>query len=127
MFGPTGVGVLYGKKSLLETMPPYQGGGEMIETVERDRVTYAKPPHRFEAGTPPIVEAIGLGAAIDFLGELGAEAIAAHERELGELLYELIEPLQGVQILGTRQNVERVGLVCVAVDGVQRQCALQTQ
>ena len=84
LYGPTGVGVLYGKADLLASMPPYQGGGEMIDTVTLDRVTYADPPHRFEAGTPPILEAIGLGAAIGWLEGLDRAAIATHERGLYE-------------------------------------------
>jgi len=84
LYGPTGVGALYGKSDLLATMPPYQGGGEMIGTVTLDTVTYADPPHRFEAGTPPILEAIGLGAAIAWLESLDREAVAAHEHALYE-------------------------------------------
>jgi cysteine desulfurase/selenocysteine lyase len=82
LYGPTGVGVLYGKAERLARLPPYQGGGEMIANVSQENITYAEPPHRFEAGTPPIVEAIGLGAAIDWLEGLDREAIAAHERAL---------------------------------------------
>ncbi|MGI8842048.1 MAG: cysteine desulfurase [Caulobacteraceae bacterium] len=82
LYGPTGVGALYGKADLLAAIPPYQGGGEMIETVTLDAITYADPPHRFEAGTPPILEAIGLGAAIAWLEGLDREAIAAHEHAL---------------------------------------------
>jgi cysteine desulfurase/selenocysteine lyase len=82
LYGPTGIGALYGKAEALEALPPYQGGGEMIETVEKDRVAYARPPHRFEAGTPPIVEAIGLGAAVDWLSALDADAVRAHEQAL---------------------------------------------
>ena len=79
LYGPTGVGVLYGKREWLEKMPPYQGGGEMINEVRCEGITYNEPPHRFEAGTPPIVEAIGLGAAVRFMMELGRERIQAHE------------------------------------------------
>lgn len=82
LFGPTGIGALYGTAEALEALPPYQGGGEMIETVEMDRITYAKPPHRFEAGTPPILEAIGLGAAIAWLEQFDAAAIHRHEQAL---------------------------------------------
>ena len=82
LFGPTGIGGLYGKRAALEALPPYQGGGEMIATVTEDTVTYAGLPHRFEAGTPPILEAIGLGAAIDWLGQFDAGAIRAHEAML---------------------------------------------
>ncbi len=82
LYGPTGVGALFGKADLLAAMPPYQGGGEMIETVTLDAITYADPPHRFEAGTPPILEAIGLGAAIAWLESLDRAAIDAHEHAL---------------------------------------------
>ncbi len=84
LYGPTGLGVLYGKAELLASMPPYQGGGEMIDMVSLDAITYTDPPHRFEAGTPPILEAIGLGAAIAWLGKLDRDAIAAHEHALYE-------------------------------------------
>jgi cysteine desulfurase/selenocysteine lyase len=84
LYGPTGIGVLYGKAERLADMPPYQGGGEMIGTVTMERITYADPPHRFEAGTPAIVEAIGLGAAVEWLETLDREAIAAHEHALYE-------------------------------------------
>ena len=82
LYGPTGIGALYGKAEALEALPPYQGGGEMIETVEMERVTYAHPPHRFEAGTPPILEAIGLGAALDWFMGFDRVAVAAHEKAL---------------------------------------------
>ena len=79
VYGPTGIGVLYGKQQWLETLPPFNGGGEMIDTVTRDAVTYNAPPHRFEAGTPPIVQAIGLGAALDYVEAIGRARIRAHE------------------------------------------------
>jgi cysteine desulfurase/selenocysteine lyase len=79
LYGPTGIGVLYGKRELLEKMPPYMGGGDMIRDVTVDTVTYAEPPHRFEAGTPPFVQAIGLGAALRYMESVGRENIAAHE------------------------------------------------
>ncbi|MGV9009624.1 aminotransferase class V-fold PLP-dependent enzyme [Brevundimonas sp.] len=84
LFGPTGIGGLYGKRAALEALPPYQGGGEMIATVTEDAVTYAGIPHRFEAGTPPILEAIGLGAALEWLSSFDATAVAAHEQTLLE-------------------------------------------
>ena len=84
LYGPTGIGILYGKAERLEDLPPYQGGGEMIGSVTLDRITYADPPHRFEAGTPAIVEAIGLGAAVEWLGRLDRDAVAAHEHALYE-------------------------------------------
>ena len=85
LYGPTGIGVLYGKYELLASMRPYSGGGEMIREVSRGRVTYGDPPHQFEAGTPAIVEAIGLGAAIDYVNSIGKERIAAHEHDLLDL------------------------------------------
>jgi cysteine desulfurase/selenocysteine lyase len=88
LYGPSGIGVLYGKAELLASMPPYQGGGEMIDTVSFEAITYADPPHRFEAGTPPILEAIGLGAAIAWLEGLDRDAIAAHEHALYERVKE---------------------------------------
>jgi len=84
LYGPTGVGALYGKAERLAALPPYQGGGEMIGTVSLDAITYADPPHRFEAGTPPIIEAIGLSAAIEWLETLDRDAVAAHEHALYE-------------------------------------------
>ena len=100
LYAPTGVGVLYGKQALLEAMPPYQGGGDMIRTVTFEKSTYAGLPHKFEAGTPSIAEVIGLGAAIDYLNSIGMEAIAAHEFEL--LTYATKQALQidGLKIIG---------------------------
>jgi cysteine desulfurase/selenocysteine lyase len=88
LYGPTGIGALYGKAERLAALPPYQGGGEMIGRVTLDAITYADPPHRFEAGTPPILEAIGLAAAIEWLGGLDRDAVAAHERGLYERVKE---------------------------------------
>jgi len=100
LYAPTGVGVLFGKQALLEAMPPYQGGGDMIRTVTFEKSTYAGLPHKFEAGTPSIAEVIGLGAAIDYLNSIGMEAIAAHEAEL--LAYATQEALKidGLKIIG---------------------------
>ena len=100
LYAPTGVGVLYGKQALLEAMPPYQGGGDMIRTVTFEKSTYAGLPHKFEAGTPSIAEVIGLGAAIDYLNTIGMEAIAVHEMEL--LVYATQEALKidGLKIIG---------------------------
>ncbi len=100
VYGPTGIGVLYGKKSLLEKMPPFEGGGEMIETVTTDTVTYNTPPHRFEAGTPPIVEAIGLGAALDYMDAVGRDAIHAHENELRLYAEERLARMNSIRIFG---------------------------
>ena len=88
LYGPTGIGVLYGKHEHLEAMPPFNGGGEMIREVFEDRITYGEPPHKFEAGTPPIVQAIGLGAAIDYVNSIGKARIRAHEAALVEYAHE---------------------------------------
>lgn len=100
LYGPTGIGVLYGKAERLATLPPYQGGGEMIGTVSLDKITYADPPHRFEAGTPAILEAVGLGAAIEWLNGLDRDAIFAHEHALYERVAERLRGVNGVRILG---------------------------
>jgi cysteine desulfurase/selenocysteine lyase len=100
LYGPTGIGVLYGKYDLLAAMQPYQGGGEMIDTVTLDEVTYNDPPHRFEAGTPPIVQAIGLGAAIDYIDAIGREQIAAHEREVAAYAAERLKRINSLRLIG---------------------------
>lgn len=101
LYGPTGIGVLYGKAEVLADLPPYQGGGEMIATVAEDRITYAEPPMRFEAGTPPILEAIALGAALEWVMALDREAIAAHERRLYDRAVERLDGANWLRILGT--------------------------
>jgi len=101
LYGPTGIGVLYGKYDLLAEMQPYQGGGEMIDTVTLDTVTYNEPPHRFEAGTPPIVQAIGLGAAIKYIDELGHDAIAAHEHDVAEYAQDRLSRINSLRLIGT--------------------------
>lgn len=101
LYGPTGIGALYGKRELLAEMAPYEGGGEMIREVSEDRVTYAAPPHRFEAGTPPIVQAIGLGAALDYMEVVGRPAIAAYEAELSDYAHQKLGALNSVRIFGT--------------------------
>jgi cysteine desulfurase/selenocysteine lyase len=100
VYGPTGIGVLYGKREWLQRMPPYQGGGEMIKTVACGEVTYGDPPHRFEAGTPPIIEAIGLGAAVRFMGQLGRGAIRAHEERLSAYAHERLGTMNTIRIIG---------------------------
>ena len=100
VYGPTGIGVLYGKKKLLEALPPFNGGGEMIETVTTERVTYNAPPHRFEAGTPPIVQAIGLGAAIDYMLSIGRANIRAHENALRDYAHEQLGRMNSLRIIG---------------------------
>ena len=104
LYGPTGIGVLYGKYDLLAAMRPYNGGGEMIREVARDWVTYGDPPHRFEAGTPPIVEAIGLGAAIDYVNSIGKERIAAHEQDLTRFAHERLREINSLRIIGNARN-----------------------
>ena len=101
LYGPTGVGVLYGKAERLAGLPPYQGGGEMIGTVTLEAISYADPPHRFEAGTPPILEAIGLGAAIDWLATQDREAIAAHERALYDRVKQRLNGANWLREIGT--------------------------
>src|SRR6187200_622043 len=100
VYGPSGIGVLYGKKDMLERMRPFQGGGEMIFEVTEDNVTYNDPPHRFEAGTPPIVQAIGLGAALDYMEAVGREAIAAHEADLKNYAHERLRSINSLRIFG---------------------------
>jgi len=100
LYGPTGIGVLYGKRDRLAELPPYQGGGEMIATVTEEAVTYAEAPHRFEAGTPAIIEAIGLGAAIEWLNGLDRQAIAAHESALYARLLEQLSGANRIRIIG---------------------------
>jgi cysteine desulfurase/selenocysteine lyase len=104
LYGPTGIGVLYGKYDLLSAMRPYAGGGEMIREVSRDVITYGDPPHKFEAGTPPIVEAIGLGAAIDYVESIGKERIAAHEHALVTYAQDRLREINSLRIIGTAKN-----------------------
>ena len=101
MYGPTGIGVLYGRKELLESMPPWQGGGDMIRSVSFEKTTYNDLPYKFEAGTPDISGAIGLGAAIDYLGAIGMDAIAAHEHALLEYATAAASTVKGLRVIGT--------------------------
>ncbi|MFN0190359.1 MAG: cysteine desulfurase [Aestuariivirga sp.] len=103
-YGPTGIGALYGKMEHLKRMPPYQGGGEMIGEVTEDAITYNDPPHRFEAGTPAIVEAIGLGAALDYMTGLGLDNIAAHEATLRDYATERLTAINSLRIFGRARN-----------------------
>jgi cysteine desulfurase/selenocysteine lyase len=107
MLGPTGIGVLWGREELLNEMPPFLGGGSMIETVRMTGTTYAKAPARFEAGTPPIAEAVGLGAAIDYLNSVGMEAIAWHEKELTAYALDALSTVEGLRVYGPRVPVGR--------------------
>ncbi len=110
MLGPTGIGVLYGREQLLDAMPPFLGGGSMINRVWADRFTPAELPAKFEAGTPPIAPAIALGAAIDYLNLLGLEAVARHEHELARYAYQRLQEVDGLSILGPAPE-HRAGLV----------------
>jgi cysteine desulfurase/selenocysteine lyase len=101
LYGPTGIGVLYGKYDLLAAMQPFNGGGEMIDLVTRDTVTYNVPPHRFEAGTPPIVQGIGLGAAVEYVESIGHEAAQAHEAELTAYALERLQRVNSLRLIGT--------------------------
>lgn len=100
VYGPSGIGVLYAKREHLEAMPPFLGGGEMIESVATDQITYGVPPHKFEAGTPPIVQAIGLGAALDYMMSLGRERIAAHEERLRDYAHERLRAINSLRLIG---------------------------
>ena len=115
LYGPTGIGVLYGKKEHLEEMPPYQGGGEMIGYVTRDEITYAKPPHCFEAGTPAIVQAIGLGAAIDYVESVGRERIKAYEDRLLAYATERLSEMNWLRIFG--QAKDKGSIISFNVEG----------
>jgi cysteine desulfurase/selenocysteine lyase len=115
LYGPTGVGVLYGRREVLKLMPPFRGGGEMIDVVAEDHVTYNDPPHRFEAGTPPILEAIGLGAALDWLTAKGVERIAAHEAALAEHAMAELQKLNFVRLYG--QAPDKAPIIAFNVEG----------
>ena len=118
MVGPTGIGVLWGRYDLLAGLPPFLGGGEMIEVVRMEGSTYAPPPHRFEAGTPPIAQAVGLGAAVEYLSGIGMDAIEAHETEITGRILAGLGGLDGVVIMGPTDLVDRGGAVAFTVDGV---------
>src|SRR5262249_30920318 len=116
MFGPTGIGVLYAKAALFEAMPPYQGGGDMIRSVSFEKTQYNDIPYKFEAGTPNIAGAIGLGAAVDYISTVGREAIAAHEDELLRYATEEIACVPGVTIVGTAR--EKAAILSFTLRGV---------
>ena len=116
--GPTGVGVLWGRHWLLESLPPFLGGGEMIEIVRLQGSTYAAPPARFEAGTPPIIQAVGLGAALDYLDGIGMAAIADYEQALTRYALEQLSSIEGLRLLGPIGDDERGGAVASTVEGV---------
>jgi cysteine desulfurase/selenocysteine lyase len=118
MCGPTGIGFLWGHEDLLNSMPPWKGGGEMIDQVTLTTSTWQSAPGRFEAGTPAIAQAIGLGAAIDYLNSVGMEAINAYEHELGQYLYERLSTVPGIAILGPRNPAKRAALCAFAHESV---------
>jgi len=116
VYGPTGIGVLYGKEELLAEMPPYQGGGDMISSVTFEKTTYNVVPYKFEAGTPDIAGAIGLGAALQYISNLGMDKVAAHGHELLAYATEAVGAIPGVRLIGTAR--ERAGVLSFMLDGV---------
>jgi len=114
LFGPTGIGVLYGKEALFNAMPPFQGGGDMIRSVTFEKTTYNDLPYKFEAGTPDIAGIIGIGAAIDYVNDVGMDAIAAYEQELLEYATDAVSQLEGVRIIGTAPN--KASVISFVVD-----------
>jgi cysteine desulfurase / selenocysteine lyase len=116
--GPTGIGVLWGRREVLDRLPPFLGGGEMIETVRMEGSTYAPIPHKFEAGTPPIVEAVGLGAAVDYLAHIGMDAVHAHEQAITAYALEGLATVPGLTVLGPRDAASRGGAISFELDGV---------
>jgi cysteine desulfurase / selenocysteine lyase len=118
LYGPTGVGVLWGRQELLDAMGPYEGGGSMIHKVTKQEITWASVPARFEAGTPPIDEAVGLAAAIDWVDELGLEAIHAHEAELTGYALERLAEVPGLRLFGPPAGDDRTGIVSFELEGV---------
>ncbi|HSX66686.1 cysteine desulfurase [Nocardioides sp.] len=116
--GPTGIGVLWGRGDLLEQLPPFLGGGEMIATVTMEKSTYAGIPHRFEAGTPPIVEAVGLGAAVEYLGHVGLDRIHAHEQAITAYALEGLQTIPGLRIMGPLDATQRGGAISFELEGV---------
>ena len=118
MLGPTGIGVLWGRGELLAAMPPFLGGGSMIETVTMERTTFAPPPARFEAGTPPITQAVGLAAAVDYLSALDMNAVQWHEKELVAYALPALETVPGLRIIGPRVPVGRGGAISFDLAGI---------
>jgi cysteine desulfurase/selenocysteine lyase len=116
--GPTGLGVLWGRRELLEQLPPFLGGGEMITTVSMERSTYAGIPHKFEAGTPPITEAVGLGAAVDYLAALGMDKVRAHEEAITRYALEGLSSVRGLTVLGPLDSEHRGGAISFEIQGI---------
>jgi cysteine desulfurase/selenocysteine lyase len=118
MCGPTGIGVLWGRQDLLESLPPFLGGGEMIEMVTMASSTYAALPHKFEAGTPPIAQAVGLGAAVDYLSGLGMDRVAAHEHAITSYALERLQAVEGLRVIGPATPESRGAAISFALDGI---------
>jgi cysteine desulfurase/selenocysteine lyase len=118
LYGPTGVGVLWGRYDLLAELPVFLGGGEMIETVDMTGTTFAAPPHRFEAGTPMIAEAVGLGAAIDYITGLGMDNVLAHEEHLTAYALDALSTVDGLRIIGPASGIDRGATIAFTVRGV---------
>jgi len=118
MVGPTGIGVLWGRYELLAELPPFLGGGEMIETVTMERSTYAAPPSRFEAGTPPIAQAVGLAAAADYLSGIGMAAVAAHEQRITAYALDQLGGVGGLRVVGPTESVDRGGAISFELAGI---------
>jgi cysteine desulfurase/selenocysteine lyase len=116
--GPTGIGVLWGRRAVLDQLPPFLGGGEMIETVTMEKSTYAPVPHKFEAGTPPIVEAVGLGAAVDYLSVLGMDNVHRHEQAVTAYALEGLQTVPGLKVLGPVDATQRGGAISFEIPGV---------
>jgi len=116
LYGPTGIGVLWGKEDVLNAMPPYQGGGDMIETVTFEKTTYQKTPARFEAGTPAILEVIGLGSAIKYITDIGMDVVTRHEAEIAEYAQAELDKIDEITVLG--RNTNKVGIYSFTMDGV---------
>ncbi|MGW7531302.1 aminotransferase class V-fold PLP-dependent enzyme [Amycolatopsis sp. NPDC054798] len=123
MFGPTGVGVLWGRQSLLEALPPFLGGGNMIDTVAAEHITYAPPPYKFEAGTPPIAEVIGLGAAVDYLSAIGMPAVAGHEARLVTHALAELGDIPGLRVIGPPTGAGRGSVISFVLDGIDAEHA----
>ena len=117
MLGPTGIGALYGRAELLNALPPFLTGGSMITTVTMEAAEYLPAPQRFEAGTQPVAQAVGLAAAVDYLAAVGMPRIAAHEAAMGEQLASRLAAIDGVRVLGPQPPVPRVGLASFVVEG----------
>jgi cysteine desulfurase/selenocysteine lyase len=116
VFGPTGIGILYGREDLLDRMPPYQGGGDMIRSVTFEKTTYNELPYKFEAGTPHVAGAIGLGAALDYLSRLGIDRVTDYERGLLAYGTELLESIRGLRLIGTAR--EKAAVLSFVLEGI---------